>query len=223
MSNFASRFARTIPTDLSSDSNASSDAEGPGGQTESGSCDECRSQFSSPGSAGSEGLPPLNTCGPCLGEGATTDDVPEGNSNLYYLDSRVLSLLGTGPDTDTVLKRLTVQGDSTINGDLDVSGHIRCQSVTTLSDGRLKQNIRALDCESAVARLRPCLFEYRSQPERTHAGFIAQEVEEVMPHTVHQSEDGYKSISISEIVPYLVREVQMLRAEVAALKNGITG
>ena len=40
-----------------------------------------------------------------------------------------------------------------------------------------------------------------------------------MPHTVHQGGDGYKSISISEIVPYLVREVQSLRSEITELKG----
>ena len=180
----------------------------------SGSCGECK--LSSPllGETGSS-----VSCGPCADECTTTDDLPEGNSNLYYLDTRVVSLLESPAEINANLLTISVENDVTVGGNIDVSGHIRCQSVTTVSDGRLKQNVRQLDNDSAISRLRPCLFEYRSQPKRTHAGFIAQELEEVMPHTVHQGGDGYKSISISEIVPYLVREVQSLRSEITELKG----
>lgn len=52
-----------------------------------------------------------------------------------------------------------------------------------------------------------------------HAGFIAQEMQQVIPQLVSEREDGYLTIRNTELIPLLVKAVQELSAEVDALKN----
>lgn len=59
--------------------------------------------------------------------------------------------------------------------------------------------------------------ELADQP--TRYGFIAQEVEEVMPELVHTDKNGYKSVDYIGVIPILVNAVQELRAELAELKG----
>ena len=51
------------------------------------------------------------------------------------------------------------------------------------------------------------------------SGVIAQEVERVLPHVVHNHEDGYKSVNHNALIGYLIEEVKALRAEVEALRD----
>ena len=54
-------------------------------------------------------------------------------------------------------------------------------------------------------------LEERSQiSDRTHAGFLAQEVEEILPDLVTTSAEGIKSMNYIELIPYLVEMNQRL-------------
>ena len=53
-----------------------------------------------------------------------------------------------------------------------------------------------------------------------HYGLIAQELKEVYPDLVVESQDGYLAINYLEIIPLLIRSVQELKAELDASKNG---
>lgn len=60
--------------------------------------------------------------------------------------------------------------------------------------------------------------ELAEQP--TRYGFIAQQVEEVLPELVHTDKDGYKYVDYIGVIPLLVNAVQELRAELAEVKGG---
>ena len=77
------------------------------------------------------------------------------------------------------------------------------------SDRRLKKNLSPLpDSLDRILRLKPVSFEWKDArlPGR-HFGFIAQDVEEVMPELVQDSVDGMKSVAINEMNAYLVRAI----------------
>ena len=92
-------------------------------------------------------------------------------------------------------------------------------SITAISsDERLKQNI--VDYEkglSEVLSLRPRYFEYKTEPDRRLAGFIAQEVETVMPDVIEPTlqDPEMKTYSI-DWYPLLVKAIQELNAKVEA-------
>lgn len=53
-----------------------------------------------------------------------------------------------------------------------------------------------------------------------HYGLIAQELQEIYPDLVVESEDGYLAVNYMEIIPLLIRSVQELKIELDASKSG---
>jgi hypothetical protein len=104
------------------------------------------------------------------------------------------------------------------------------QAWTNTSDVRLKRDIRDVDPSmglNAIMRLRPVTYRWRTDDrEASELGFIAQEVEAVLPQVVGSSPDAkivnddgskqqisnVKSLSYATIVVPLVKAVQELKA-----------
>jgi hypothetical protein len=53
-----------------------------------------------------------------------------------------------------------------------------------------------------------------------HYGLIAQELQEIYPNLVSESQDGYLAVNYIEIIPLLVRSIQELNAKVEQYENG---
>ena len=53
-----------------------------------------------------------------------------------------------------------------------------------------------------------------------HYGLIAQELQEIYPDLVVESQDGFLAINYLEIIPLLIRSVQELKAEINTLQAG---
>lgn len=80
--------------------------------------------------------------------------------------------------------------------------------VTPPSDKRLKDDIEDIDSEVAL-RLRPVRFRFKNEEKGVrHYGFLAQEVQEVIPDAVRQNPDEYLGINYSEIIAPLCALVQ---------------
>ncbi len=121
-------------------------------------------------------------------------------------------------------------GTESPNYKLDVRGTIGNNTTLYHSDIRWKKNVSALKgALDKVADLRGINFEWRADefPEMvfskgTKVGFIAQEVEEILPELVSTGKDGFKSVQYANIVPILVEAVKELKsakdAEIATLK-----
>jgi len=102
-------------------------------------------------------------------------------------------------------------------------------TVTDVSDRRLKKNIRdATYGLDTIMALRPVLFDWKSGPQDVK-GFIAQEVKSVLPESVtvidKSVSGGFKDshfLEMQTMIPVLVKAVQELSAENAALKFRLT-
>ena len=98
------------------------------------------------------------------------------------------------------------------------------------SDYRLKENVvemtGALD---RVSQLKPSRFNFISHPDNTVDGFLAHELQQIVPQAVTgekdaTKEDGtpkYQGVDHSQIVPLLVGAIQELKAEIETLKAQI--
>ena len=79
------------------------------------------------------------------------------------------------------------------------------------SDINLKKNITPLPGPvlPLIERLNPVLFNWKCDPddEEPLVGFIAQEVQEVIPRMV-QDREGTLGITITNLIPYLVKAIQ---------------
>jgi hypothetical protein len=111
------------------------------------------------------------------------------------------------------------------NGNFTASGN-----VTAYSDRRLKENIQTIpNALSLVQRLRGVTFDWIADKKHSY-GLIAQEVEEVIPELVLESENGtaegdekriIKSVDYSKIVSVLIEAIKELKQEVNSLKQQV--
>lgn len=125
--------------------------------------------------------------------------------------------------------QLSSSGTLTVTGDVSSFG--------TISDRRLKSNILNLDSLESlniIRGLRPVSFdwnkdlfnkEYAGTPD---SGFIAQEIQELIPHAVGEFRDItdntiYMNMRHERIIPYLVSVVQNLLYRIEVLEKNKFG
>jgi len=109
--------------------------------------------------------------------------------------------------------------------------HATSTSITAISDASLKENVRDLDKGLAtINALQPRRFDWKNGDGNDIMGFVAQEVEDVLPELVHEyrySEEATKlGLKMGDMIPSMVKAIQelsaqvdQLKAEVAALKG----
>jgi hypothetical protein len=87
------------------------------------------------------------------------------------------------------------------------------------SDQRLKENIQdAAPASALIDALQVREYDWKSDGSHQRYGFIAQELVTVAPEAVHQPVDpeAMMAVDYSKLVPMLVKEIQDLRARLAA-------
>jgi hypothetical protein len=90
----------------------------------------------------------------------------------------------------------------------NASGQGRANAWLTYSDRRLKDHITTIpNALQTVIELNGVNFEWRNSHQPS-SGFIAQEVEEIIPGLVQTGADGIKAIDYSRLTPYLVNAVK---------------
>jgi hypothetical protein len=139
--------------------------------------------------------------------------------------------------------KLHVNGNAFIGSTLFTNGINNSSSITSstvqafggmfspffnvTSDKRLKTNI--FDIENSIAtvmQLRPVTYDKKTSIEEkdysyNEMGFIAQELQKVLPNTVFEGEDENKLLSVNytSIIPLLTKAIQEQQAEIDELKR----
>jgi len=97
----------------------------------------------------------------------------------------------------------------------------------TSSDYRLKENVVEMtDALDRVSQLKPSRFNFIGDADKTVDGFLAHEVQEIVPEAITGEKDAvdeegnpdYQGIDQSKLVPLLVGAIQELKAEIETLK-----
>jgi hypothetical protein len=92
----------------------------------------------------------------------------------------------------------------------------------TSSDQRLKENITdAPSASSLIDTIQVRSFDWKADGKHQEFGMIAQELMEVVPDAVTQSENPNQMMGVdySKLVPILVKEIQELRSRLSQLEN----
>lgn len=128
--------------------------------------------------------------------------------------------MNVGLGTSTPTERLDVNGNTVVAGTLrvgtntTVGGNITAGGIiTAASDRRLKKDITVLDDSlEKILKLRPVSFHWKdsSRPEK-EIGFVAQEVEAVIPEVVRTGPEGIKAIAYGNIVAMAVGAIEKLK------------
>lgn len=141
---------------------------------------------------------------------------PSGtDTNIYYTNGKV-GIAKTNPQYT-----------------LDVNGDVGAADFLYTSDLRLKENIAPLfGSLGKILQLKGVSFDWKSNGEK-NIGFIAQDVEKIIPELVSTGADGFKSVKYGNIVAILTeaikeqqlqiekqqKEINELKDEFERLKN----
>jgi hypothetical protein len=134
-----------------------------------------------------------------------------------FTGSHILDIFGGGGMTINQNSTTTGITENDTGGQCTI-GTVHVGGIGCTSDARLKENVVDLSpALSTVLQLRPVTFDYISNQVNS-VGFLAQEVQPLMPLLVSQNDDGNYDLAYIGFVPYLVKAIQELQAEIVALQ-----
>jgi hypothetical protein len=104
--------------------------------------------------------------------------------------------------------------------------NLNAKEINLVSDRRLKYNIEPINnSEEIVERLKPITFNWKrnsnnnQNDEPKEYGFIAQEVENIIPTIVKERNDGFKGVAYQKMVPILVDVLQKQKIRIDELEE----
>lgn len=144
-----------------------------------------------------------------------TDD-PTPNPDSFSLANRAF-VIGNGTDEYSRSDAMTVlfDGTTTIAGDLNL-----------YSDARLKSNIISLgNTLNRVLLLDGKNYTLKTDESKQKIGLIAQDVQEVFPELVTESQDeqGTLSVNYQGLIPVLINAIKEQQKEIEDLKSQVRG
>ena len=152
------------------------------------------------------------------------------NSQCFLFDGFGYGVAAAGTFNHTAsLPNGTTTGDicyfayqGTNVGEIDIT--TTSTNYRTSSDYRLKENVNyEFNALSRVVKLKPARFNFIADADTTVDGFLAHEVEDIVPNAVAGEKDGEKmqSIDHSKLVPLLTKAIQEQQAIIDDLKSRI--
>jgi hypothetical protein len=167
------------------------------------------------------------TSGGTLGVGTTTAGF-DGDTGLWLRGNINTAQFSRSGDPTLNLYRLASNGDiaqfhrdSTLVGSISVT--TTATAYNTSSDSRLKENIEpAGEAGHIIDAIKIVQYDWKAGGH-TRFGVVAQDEVENVPEAINVGDDGEEitamwGVDYSKLVPMLVKEIQSLRARVAALE-----
>ena len=108
-------------------------------------------------------------------------------------------------------------------GNAVFAGSVTATTLTETSDARLKENVKPLEnALDKVLALEGVSYNLIAKPDNNEIGFIAQEVNEIVPEIVNTDDEGMLSVSYARTVALLVEAVKTQQLQIENLKADIT-
>ncbi|MFZ4599038.1 MAG: tail fiber domain-containing protein, partial [Terrimicrobiaceae bacterium] len=159
------------------------------------------------------------------GSGTSGYSGPSGFSGYSGAGGSAAPAIPITDDTTTDANRYILLGDI-VSGNLTTinvsstkltfnpsTGTVGATNFTSTSDISLKENFSEItDALEIIESLRGVTFNWKDNKHKAY-GFIAQDVEKILPDVVFEAED-VKSISYTQIIPILVQAVKELKVEI---------
>jgi hypothetical protein len=123
------------------------------------------------------------------------------------------------PPVNIILSTATI---SSISSEYINVGNLEAQSMATTSDQRFKRDIEPLEnALSIITQMNPVKYNWNESPtfhgREKEIGFLAQELEKVLPNVVKTTD--HKMVSYGNITAVLVGAIQELQQEIQRLKG----
>ena len=153
-------------------------------------------------------------CSPGQGTFSLGDIDEVGGGAYLSTDSTNMNFYASGNN----IARLTDVGTLTVTGDVVAYG--------SPSDERLKENIKPIKSAlDKVMKLQGVTFDWKKTDSvlelKEDIGFIAQDVQKVVPELVRENTNGLLSMRHQGITPILLEAIKELKAEIEELKKQI--
>jgi hypothetical protein len=116
--------------------------------------------------------------------------------------------------------KLNSSGTFTVSGDIIAFG--------SPSDVTLKENIKPIEnALDKVEKLQGVTFDWKEKTEdilniKEDIGFIAQDVQKVLPELVRENDNGKLSLRHQGVIPVLLEAIKELSDKIKVLENGGT-
>jgi hypothetical protein len=129
--------------------------------------------------------------------------------------------------------RMTIRADGNVGIGTDspserlhVNGRVRASDFVTISDARVKTDVHTLtEAIDVVMQLRGVRFSWNESISVSDAewqlGFIAQEVEQVLPEATTRDADGMLSVAYAQVIPLLVESIKEQQARIHDMEQAI--
>lgn len=143
--------------------------------------------------------------------------------NVDTVDATDRTITDCSSSGNTASEFVQRAGDSMF-GPLVMEGptHIEMQEgsyIDFTSDERLKYDVKNIDDSlTKLKNLRPVSFKWKSNDHFDY-GFIAQEMKNPYPTLVKENSEGYLSVNYIQLIPHLVKSIQILDAENKSLRK----
>lgn len=149
-----------------------------------------------------------------LGRALYQGDGGSSNVNRLWVSSAILhadrGAIGLGGSSNMSTIFDVWNGDAYFDKNIHCASNLYCRQVFQFSDERLKSAIRPLTgALSTICELRGVHYTMGGEPQ---VGFIAQEVQRVVPEAVTSADSTTLAVDYSRIVPLLVEAVKELVA-----------
>jgi hypothetical protein len=142
--------------------------------------------------------------------------------------------------SSSFIERMRIKGDGRVgigtsnpSYTLHVNGSIAGTSAyQNISDARFKKNVTQLSGSlSKVLKIRGVIYDWRKDEfpdikfdDKKQMGFIAQELEQIVPEAVEKNKStGYYTVSYSTLIPVLVEAIKEQQVTIEKLQKENTG
>ncbi len=138
-----------------------------------------------------------------------------GNHVLQFRNSSGATMLNLGGDATSEYALDIANGSDNIN-------KVRAAAFVTYSDESLKSDVASMSNTAldTVMSLEGVEFTWKDSGERDF-GFIAQDVQSVLPKAVHVAEDGVQGVDYSRLTSVLVEAVKAQQVQINDLKKAL--
>lgn len=166
-----------------------------------------------------------------FGGGISGKDASAGRIGYQLYTADALDIVGAGAIPNRKIK-FWADGGSFFYGRIDVQGGAYCNGTTWVdaSDARLKRDIQPMTKYglNEVLELKPVTYYFNSDnANHPELGFIAQDVQKIIPEVVHGTEGNLEKgetlgISYGNLVPLLTKAIQEQQKLIEELQERIS-
>ena len=160
-----------------------------------------------------------------LSGNATHGTTPSSSAAGVFTEAVGRTTYSSGSGTGGFSNLKFINGNGTV-GTVTTSGS--ATAYNTSSDYRLKENVVAMSgATERLKQLKPSRFNFIADADTTVDGFLAHEVQDIVPEAISGTKDAvdadgnpeYQGIDQSKLVPLLVATIQELEARITQLES----